>query len=88
MGRRAQHSSPSYGTSEPDGLREASENEPLLRHDSDNQGLEGDDGYESFATSDSDVQEGVRKVEAISKTWTQRSLIVAYLGYVGSYPLP
>lgn len=37
-------------------------------------------GYTS-SSSDS-VQEGVRKIEAISKTWTQKSLIIAYIGYV------
>ncbi|KAI5282049.1 hypothetical protein KEM54_003002, partial [Ascosphaera aggregata] len=31
-------------------------------------------------TSGEDVQEGVRKMEAISQTWTQRTLIIAYLG--------
>ncbi|KKZ62009.1 hypothetical protein EMCG_03470 [[Emmonsia] crescens] len=35
-------------------------------------------GYTS-SSSDS-VQEGVRKIEAISKTWTQKSLIIAYIG--------
>ncbi|PGG96470.1 hypothetical protein GX51_07804 [Blastomyces parvus] len=35
-------------------------------------------GYSS-SSSDS-VQEGVRKIEAISKTWTQKSLIIAYIG--------
>lgn len=34
----------------------------------------------SSSTVDSEVQEGVRKIEAISKTWTQRSLVIAYLG--------
>lgn len=28
----------------------------------------------------SDVQDGVRKIEAINLTWTQRSLMIAYLG--------
>ncbi|KAK2746075.1 hypothetical protein FQN57_003415 [Myotisia sp. PD_48] len=34
----------------------------------------------SSSTTDTGVQEGVRKIEAISKTWTQKSLIIAYLG--------
>ncbi|KAF3483011.1 uncharacterized protein GIQ15_02335 [Arthroderma uncinatum] len=32
------------------------------------------------SSSGSEVQEGVRKIEAISKTWTEKSLIIAYLG--------
>lgn len=48
---------------------------------------EGDRRYEEadddvLSTSESDVQEGVRKIEAISQTWTPRSLIVAYLRLV------
>ncbi|KAL2384971.1 hypothetical protein RJZ90_001587 [Blastomyces dermatitidis] len=36
---------------------------------------------EGYSSSSSDsVQEGVRKIEAISKTWTQKSLIIAYIG--------
>lgn len=62
-----------------------SEIDPLLQNDRENLITE-DDGNESTTTSDSDVQEGVRKVEAISKTWTQRSLIIAYLGYVNFLP--
>lgn len=34
------------------------------------------------SSSSSSVQEGVRKIEAISKTWTHKSLIIAYIGYV------
>ena len=33
------------------------------------------------------VQEGVVKLEAMSQAWTQRSLIIAYIGFV-SAPLP
>ncbi|QSS64029.1 siderophore iron transporter mirC [Histoplasma capsulatum] len=32
------------------------------------------------SSSSSSVQEGVRKIEAISKTWTHKSLIIAYIG--------
>jgi hypothetical protein len=38
------------------------------------------DGGDS--SSEGDVQDGVRKIEAISQTWTKRSLIIAYLGLV------
>lgn len=31
-------------------------------------------------TNDGVVQEGVRKIEAINKTWTRRGLVIAYLG--------
>lgn len=63
---------------DPDG---PSEIDPLLQNESHN--LVSDfDGNESATTSDSEVQEGVRKVEAISRTWTQKSLAIAYLGYV------
>lgn len=30
-----------------------------------------------------DVQEGVRKIEAINLTWTTRSLVIAYVRYAG-----
>lgn len=32
--------------------------------------------------SSNDTQAGVRNIEAISQTWTKRSLIAAYAGYV------
>lgn len=40
--------------------------------------------YEDDASSSisSQTQRGVKRIEAISQTWTQASLIAAYLGYV------
>ena len=37
----------------------------------------------SEVDSTDDVQEGVRKIEAINLTWTTRSLIIAYIRYAG-----
>ncbi|KAI1906857.1 hypothetical protein LOZ61_006454 [Ophidiomyces ophidiicola] len=50
--------------------REVLEDEPMF----------GDPMTSSSASLNTDVQEGVRKIEAISRTWTQKSLIIAYLG--------
>lgn len=36
----------------------------------------------SGASTTGDVQEGVKKIEMISMTWTTRSLVVAYVRYV------
>ena len=38
-----------------------------------------DDNSQSSFTSE-ETQNGVKNIEAISQTWTRRSLIVAYLG--------
>lgn len=75
----------SYDTNELEGQGGPSELDPLLPNAGEHLVSEEDD-YESTTTSDSEVQEGVRKVEAISKTWTQRALIIAYLGYVSWLP--
>lgn len=41
--------------------------------------------YESdCATPGSDVQEGVRQIEAVSRAWTKSALIVAYMRFVTS----
>lgn len=74
----------SYGTLDSEQPMDSREDERLLyshsAYEVDNDvGTEGGD-----TSSDGDVQEGVRKIEAISHTWTQRSLIIAYLGLVGN----
>jgi hypothetical protein len=40
-----------------------------------------DIGTEDEGSIGSSVQDGVRKIEAINLTWTQRSLMIAYLGW-------
>lgn len=80
MGSQSRSISPSYGTRGLEGQDGPSETAPLLQNEGGN--LVEDDGNESATTTDSEVQEGVRKFEAISKAWTQRSLIIAYIGYV------
>ncbi|GES64431.1 siderophore iron transporter mirC [Aspergillus terreus] len=66
-------SGPSYGTIDPMAHQNEEEGDRLLQT-----GYESD-GHGSETTSDDSVQEGVRKIEAISLTWTTRSLVVAYL---------
>lgn len=83
MGQRYTSLSRSYGTCEDERVEGTEENDRLLY--SEDGGEESEDNMYSAATyssssSDSEVQDGVRKMEAISKTWTQRSLMVAYLG--------
>ena len=39
------------------------------------------DADDQSSLSSSEPQAGVKNIEAISRTWTQWSLIVAYLGY-------
>ena len=89
MGQRFTSLNISYGTVDSVGRMEEEEQgieeEDRLLYSED--GLEGPESESygspySSSSSESDVQDGVRKIEAISKTWTQRSLIVAYLGYV------
>jgi hypothetical protein len=41
-----------------------------------------DIGTEDEGSIGSSVQDGVRKIEAINLTWTQRSLMIAYVGWV------
>lgn len=43
-----------------------------------------DSDVESTTSSDELTQPGVRKLEAVSMSWTKTSLIVAYLGWVAS----
>ncbi|QSS51853.1 siderophore iron transporter mirC [Histoplasma capsulatum var. duboisii H88] len=56
---------------------------PPADHDGDGTCYDGHDrrgGGRYTSSSSSSVQEGVRKIEAISKTWTHKSLIIAYIG--------
>lgn len=44
-------------------------------------GRRGSAGSSTLSISNSEeLQEGVRKMEAISRTWTQKTLVIAYLG--------
>jgi hypothetical protein len=83
MGQRYTSLNRRYGACEEDEQVETGEEDDRLLYSENG----GDDSEEifytrtsSFTSSDSELQDGVRKMEAISKTWTQRSLIVAYLG--------
>ncbi|KAF5864390.1 hypothetical protein ETB97_007727 [Aspergillus alliaceus] len=67
------HTGPSYGTLDQMERRDQHEGEHLLPA-----GYESD-GHDSEIASDDSVQEGVRKIEAISLTWTTKSLVVAYV---------
>lgn len=72
---------PSYGTMEhEDANTEAHEREELLEE------YETEDET-SAASTLSETQEGVRKIQAINMTWTTRSLIVAYVRFVCLDPL-
>lgn len=63
---------PSYGTVDQSGQSSDEERDRLL-HESEVEPLQ------SETDSTDEVQEGVRKIEAINLTWTTRSLIVAYV---------
>jgi SP family sugar:H+ symporter-like MFS transporter len=39
------------------------------------------DTYSDTASESSDKQAGVKRIEAISKSWTKTSLIIAYVAY-------
>ena len=69
---------PSYGAIETQDhtTMEDHEREGLLRDDYETE------GEASSASSISEAQEGVRKIEAINMTWTARSLMVAYVRLV------
>lgn len=66
-------SGPSYGTVDRTEGADDGERERLLP-ESDSTDIE--------TSSTDEVQEGVRKIEAINMTWTTRSLIIAYVRYV------
>ncbi|EFW15560.1 hypothetical protein D8B26_002337 [Coccidioides posadasii str. Silveira] len=81
---RGPSSPPTYGAFESDERTEGNnESEGLLFVEPRELG-ENDPIFEEIISSSTsistDVQDGVRKIEAISRTWTQKSLIIAYLG--------
>ena len=39
-----------------------------------------DDSASSIVSSEEDAQDGVKGIEAVSRTWTQGGLVAAYLG--------
>jgi hypothetical protein len=41
--------------------------------------------YDSASIKSDETQTGVKNIEAVSQTWTQWSLIAAYLGYVSFF---
>jgi hypothetical protein len=71
----------SYGTINTQRHMGDQEEDHLLRRSSLEYEIDdGIDGSELGGANPDEVQEGVRKIEAINKTWTQRSLIIAYIG--------
>ncbi|EEP75905.1 siderophore iron transporter mirC [Uncinocarpus reesii 1704] len=80
---RRSPSPPTYGAFESDDRIENNETEGLLfvepRELGEDDPILGEP-ISSSTSSSTEVQEGVRKIEAISRTWTQKSLIIAYLG--------
>lgn len=77
------HSGPSYGTlSSMQDRRD--EEDQLLREGYMSEGRHDEsDDEDSDTGSENEVQEGVRKIEAINLTWTTRTLIIAYIRLVG-----
>lgn len=69
----------SYGTVDTDNSMGEQEEDRLLYPHSVYE-PDTDIGTEDDGSIGSSIQDGVRKIEAISLTWTQRSLIFAYLG--------
>ena len=84
MGQRHTSVNSEYGVRECDDRDGDNEGDGLLHSGEADDGQVGyiSSGDQSSAPSDSGVQEGVLKIEAIRRTWTRRSLLVAYLGYV------
>lgn len=76
------HSGPSYGTL--DNMQDRNDEEDqLLRDGYLSEGRhDDDDDDDDDVDSESEVQEGVRKIEAINLTWTTRTLIIAYIRLV------
>ncbi|WEW57797.1 hypothetical protein PRK78_003264 [Emydomyces testavorans] len=76
--------SPTYGAFEThDRIEGNDEREALLfvePRELNVDGLVSGEDTRSSTPSTTELQEGVRKIEAISRTWTQKSLIIAYLG--------
>lgn len=75
---------PSYGATDQQVNDIDEERDQLLQ---DEYEIEGESSGSSTSTT-GDVQEGVRKIEAISMTWTTRSLIVAYVRCVVAGNIP
>ena len=84
MGQRHTSVNSQYGARESDDRRGSGEGDGLLHNGDAGDGQDGhiSSGDRSSASSENGVQEGVLKIEAISRIWTRRSLLVAYLGYV------
>ncbi|EEQ30695.1 siderophore iron transporter mirC [Microsporum canis CBS 113480] len=82
MGQIHTRTVPSYGSCEPDDrLDDIAEADRLLQATDEADGTDEHLHISPYpSSSDSEVQEGVRKIEAISRTWTQKSLLIAYLG--------
>jgi hypothetical protein len=79
----------SYGTCEQEEQMDDREDDRLLPGDhQDNPNSIVIASGEDNNAPGQDVQEGVVNIEAMSQTWTQRSLIIAYLGFVNPPPLP
>jgi hypothetical protein len=73
----------SYGTINSDGhMGDQEEEQHLLRSSPEDEVEDELDGAGSDGAYEAGVQAGVRKIEAINQAWTQRSLIVAYIGLV------
>jgi len=45
-------------------------------------GVQDDQSPENSSNGTGEAQAGVRRIEAVSRTWTTASLIVAYVTYV------
>jgi hypothetical protein len=84
MGHRQASVSSQYGARESDDQDGDDEGHGLLHSGDADDGQDGhiSSGGRSSTPSESGVQEGVLKIEAIRRAWTWRSLLVAYLGYV------
>lgn len=77
----ASSSNRSYGTVHSDREMGDREDDQLLYSTvSEHDGPPGAEDDDNFSSSDGEVQDGVRMIEAVSLTWTRRSLTVAYLG--------
>lgn len=76
-------SGPSYGAigQRDDNGNMEEERDQLLQN-----GYEADDGELSSVETSDEAQEGVLKIEAINMTWTTRSLMIAYVRFVGVLP--
>jgi hypothetical protein len=69
-------SGPSYGTIEHENAKMNTERDQLLQDDHEAEGQS-----DELSTLE-EMQEGVRKIEAINLTWTTKSVMVAYVRLV------